>query len=144
MKEEGDMHYTPQGKIAGVELLAYAAETMLMQNEIKTAPEWMTAIISFIIVWISVIWLSWYKQAVGGKKNLILVLLSTSLVRGLLICAWLGVIVWITFILFRTFNYSISLAFAMSAIAFIYMGENLYDSIKEITLFKKKKKEEKL
>jgi len=144
MKEEGDMHYTPQGKIAGVELLAYAAETMLMQNEIKAAPEWMTAIISFIIVWISVIWLSWYKQAVGGKKNLILVLLSTSLVRGLLICAWLGVIVWITFILFRTFNYSISLAFAMSAIAFIYMGENLYDSIKEITLFKKKKKEEKL
>ena len=123
MKEEGDMHYTPQGKIAGVELLAYAAETMLRQSEIKHASTEVTMVVSFIVVFLSVI-------------------LSTSLIRGLLICLWLSLIVWITFILFCRYNYSISLAIAMSAIALIYMAENLYDTVRDTIVFKKKKKDE--
>lgn len=139
MKEEGDMHYTPQGKIAGVELLAYAAETMLMQSEIKHASTGVTIIVSFFVVFFSVILLSKYKDFTTKKKSLGHVLLSTSLVRGLLVCGWLSVIVWITFLLFCRYNYSISLVIAMSAIALIYMATNLYDSIKDIRLFKKNK-----
>lgn len=139
MKEEGDMHYTPQGKIAGVELLAYAAETMLMQSEIKHASTGVTIIVSFFVVFFSVILLSKYKDFTTKKKSLGHVLLSTSLVRGLLVCGWVSVIVWITFLLFCRYNYSISLVFAMSAIALIYMATNLYDSIKDIRLFKKNK-----
>ncbi len=139
MKEEGDMHYTPQGKIAGVELLAYAAETMLRQSEIKHASTAVTFIVSFFVVFFSVILLSKYKEFTGRKNTLGHVLLSTSLVRGLLVCGWLSVIVWITFLLFCRYNYSISLVIAMSAIALIYMATNLYDSIKDIRLFKKNK-----
>jgi len=139
MKEEGDMHYTPQGKIAGVELLAYAAETMLMQSEIKHASTGVTIIVSFFVVFFSVILLSKYKDFTTKKKSLGHVLLSTSLVRGLLVCGWVSVIVWITFLLFCRYNYSISLVIAMSAIALIYMATNLYDSIKDIRLFKKNK-----
>ncbi len=139
MKEEGDMHYTPQGKIAGVELLAYAAETMLMQSEIKHASTGVTIIVSFFVVFFSVILLSKYKDFTTKKKTLGHVLLSTSLVRGLLVCGWVSVIVWITFLLFCRYNYSISLVIAMSAIALIYMATNLYDSIKDIRLFKKNK-----
>lgn len=139
MKEEGDMHYTPQGKIAGVELLAYAAETMLMQSEIKHASTGVTIIVSFFVVFFSVILLSKYKDFTTKKKSLGHVLLSTSLVRGLLVCGWLSLIVWITFLLFCRYNYSISLVIAMSAIALIYMATNLYDSIKDIRLFKKNK-----
>lgn len=139
MKEEGDMHYTPQGKIAGVELLAYAAETMLMQSEIKHASTGVTIIVSFFVVFFSVILLSKYKDFTTKKRSLGHVLLSTSLVRGLLVCGWLSLIVWITFLLFCRYNYSISLVIAMSAIALIYMATNLYDSIKDIRLFKKNK-----
>lgn len=142
MKEEGDMHYTPQGKIAGVELLAYAAETMLRQSEIKHASTGVTMVVSFIVVFLSVILLSKYKRFTASKKTLGHVILSTSLIRGLLICLWLSLIVWITFILFCRYNYSISLAIAMSAIALIYMAENLYDTVKDTIVFKKKKKDE--
>lgn len=142
MKEEGDMHYTPQGKIAGVELLAYAAETMLRQSEIKHASMGVTMVVSFIVVFLSVILLSKYKRFTASKKTLGHVILSTSLIRGLLICLWLSLIVWITFILFCRYNYSISLAIAMSAIALIYMAENLYDTVRETIVFKKKKKDE--
>lgn len=140
MAEEADMHYTPQGKIAGVELLAYAAETMLRQTEIKHASPWVTAIASFVIVFLSVILLSYYKRFGTAKKTLFRVIFSASLIRGLLIAGWLSLIVWITFILFCRYNYSISLAFAMSAIALIYMAENLYDTIKNIIVFKKENK----
>lgn len=142
MKEEGDMHYTPQGKIAGVELLAYAAETMLRQSEIKHASMGVTMVVSFIVVFLSVILLSKYKRFTSSKRTLGHVILSTSLIRGLLICLWLSLIVWITFILFCRYNYSISLAIAMSAIALIYMAENLYDTVRETIVFKKKKKDE--
>ena len=142
MKEEGDMHYTPQGKIAGVELLAYAAETMLRQSEIKHASTGVTMVVSFVVVFLSVILLSKYKRFTASKKTLGHVILSTSLIRGLLICLWLSLIVWITFILFCRYNYSISLAIAMSAIALIYMAENLYDTVKDTIVFKKKKKDE--
>ena len=142
MKEEGDMHYTPQGKIAGVELLAYAAETMLRQSEIKHASTGVTMVVSFIVVFLSVILLSKYKRFTASKKTLGHVILSTSLIRGLLICLWLSLIVWITFILFCRYNYSISLAIAMSAIALIYMAENLYDTVRDNIVFKKKKKDE--
>ena len=142
MKEEGDMHYTPQGKIAGVELLAYAAETMLRQSEIKHASTEVTMVVSFIVVFLSVILLSKYKRFTASKKTLGHVILSTSLIRGLLICLWLSLIVWITFILFCRYNYSISLAIAMSAIALIYMAENLYDTVRDTIVFKKKKKDE--
>ncbi|MBQ8706180.1 MAG: CHASE2 domain-containing protein [Paludibacteraceae bacterium] len=142
MKEEGDMHYTPQGKIAGVELLAYAAETMLRQSEIKHASTGVTVVVSFIVVFLSVILLSLYKQFVSSKKTLFHVILSTSLIRGLFICGWLSLIVWVTFILFCRYNYSISLAIAMSAIALIYMAENLYDTFKTTIEFKRNKKNE--
>ena len=142
MKEEGDMHYTPQGKIAGVELLAYAAETMLMQTEIKHASIGVTVVVSFIIVFLSVILLSSYKNFTRSKKTLMHVILSTSLIRGLLICLWLSLIVWITFILFCRYNYSISLVIAMSAIALIYIADNLYDTIRDTILFKKQKNHE--
>ncbi len=142
MTEEGDMHYTPQGKIAGVELLAYAAETMLRQSEIKHASTGVTMVTSFIIVFLSVILLSYYKTFTTRKKTLFRVIFGASLIRGLLIAAWLSLIVWITFILFCRYNYSISLALAMSAIALIYMAENLYDVIKTLSVFNKEKKNE--
>ncbi|MDE6002489.1 MAG: hypothetical protein K2G76_03230, partial [Prevotella sp.] len=109
------------------------------QTEINTAPTWLTALLSFCIVWLSVILLSWYKQFTSRKKTLLNVLLYTSLVRGMIIACWLSLIVWVTFILFSRYNYSISLVFGLSAIAFIYVGESLYDTIKDIVLFKKKK-----
>ena len=142
MTEEGDMHYTPQGKIAGVELLAYAAETMLRQSEIKHASTGVTVVASFIIVFLSVILLSYYKSFTTKKKTLFRVIFGASLIRGLLIAGWLSLIVWITFILFCSYNYSISLALAMSSIALIYMAENLYDVIKTLSVFNKEKKNE--
>jgi hypothetical protein len=68
------------------------------------------------------------------------VIFGASLIRGLLIAGWLSLIVWVTFILFCSYNYSISLAIAMSAIALIYMAENLYDTIYNIIVFKKEEK----
>ncbi len=140
MKEENDMHYTPQGKLAGVELLGYAAQTMLRQTEVKTAPTWLVLLLSFLLTLATAILLDKYKSFTSRKKTLFNVILSASLIKGLLLCAWASIIVWITFILFCKYNYSISLAYGLSAIAFIYMGENLYDTIKDIFVFKKDKK----
>ena len=97
---------------------------------------------SFIIVFLSVILLSYYKSFTTKKKTLFRVIFGASLIRGLLIAGWLSLMVWITFILFCSYNYSISLALAMSAIALIYMAENLYDVIKTLSVFNKEKKNE--
>lgn len=136
MKEEADMHYTPQGKIAGVKLLAYAVETMLRQTQIRTVPDWAAVVVSFLIVFVTVIMLKWYGT-IRNKKTLMRVLLSASLFKGLFLFIWLSVIVWVSFILFCRYQVSINLTYALAAIAFIGMGNDLYDTIKDLLTFKK-------
>ena len=137
MKEEADMHYTPQGKMAGVKLLAYGVETMLRQTEIRSVPDWVAALVSFIIVYITVVMLKWYGR-IRNKKTLMRVLLSASLFKGLFVFIWLSLIVWVSFILFCRYQVSINLTYALAAVAFISMATDLYDTIKDLLTFKKK------
>ena len=140
MKEEADMHYTPQGKIAGVKLLAYAVETMLRQNQIRHVPEWLTVVVSLLIVFVTVVMLKWYGK-IRQKKTLMRVLLSASLFKGLFLFVWLSILVWAAFILFSRYQVSINLTYALAAVAFIGMANDLYDTLKDLITFKKEKKQ---
>ena len=70
MKDEQDMHYTPLGKMAGVELLAYSVATLLEQSEVWTPGAWLTGLLSFLLVLLTEIWASAYKTfAKSGKTD---------------------------------------------------------------------------
>lgn len=126
MKDEYDMHYTPLGKIAGVELLAYAVDTLINQTEVKTTSGWMTWLLSFLIVWFTEVVFAFYKSRVMHIHNRFWrFLLSATFFRSYLMFLWMAVWVWLGFILFCKFNFSLNFGWAFSAMAFLVLAEGI-------------------
>ena len=132
MKEESDMHITPLGKMAGVELLAYGVETLLKHNKVRITPIWLLIVISFLVTLIVVI-LRWsYIKYAKRQHPLLRSFLTLELVISLLVFTTVAIIVWIGFILFYKYNVSVNLAYGIAATACIYNATNLYDTIAEL------------
>ena len=128
MHEEADMHYTPVGKIAGVKLLAYGVETLVKGNELQEIPLWLTALFSLLVVVLSKCVFDGYDAFAASRGVFLSVLLNLSLVKGLFRFFWMALIIWIAFILFCRYNWSINTLYALSAIAFLGQADNIYQS----------------
>ena len=131
MKDEYDMHYTPLGKIAGVELLAYGAQTLIQQNEKKVVTGWSLGIISFLMVLLTQLWLSGYRIGVLKiKRRFVRFLLSTSVIKSILLCAWMWLLMWVAFILFCWYDIAINFGYAFSGMAFLVLADTMYEEFK--------------
>lgn len=125
MKEETDMHYTPLGKMAGVELLAYSIQTLLEQKEVYEFSSWTVALISFLLVLLTQIGWIWYTEFAENRKNRIIKLcLSNSFTKAILLFLWMIFIVWLAFIIFFKYDVNISLGWALSAMSFLDLSRN--------------------
>lgn len=128
MKDEYDMHYTPLGKMAGTELLAYSIETLLKKSEIKEVNGWLMAVITFLLVLLTQVVFGVYMEFAKKRKNRVLrFLLSASFMRGYLMFFWIAVWMWIAFILFYQFDISLNMGWALSAMAFLVLAQSIYD-----------------
>lgn len=137
MKEETDMHYTPLGKMAGVELLAYSIQTLLEHKEVHELPMWLVVIGSFLLALLMQIGWTSYTDFAGRRKNKIAKLcLSNSFTKAILFFLWVSFIVWLTFIIFFKCDVNISLGLALSGIAFLSLSRNFINEC--ISIIKEK------
>ncbi len=141
MREEADMHYTPEGKIAGVKLLAYAIETILKHDDVVELPLWLTCIICFVVVFITLTITDAYDRWALKRGPLARVIYRSVLVKGFVRFGCIAVFMYGALLLFGVYNISVNLAVALTAIAFIVSATNLHDSLKQYFEDKKKKKE---
>ena len=144
MREEADMHYTPEGKIAGVKLLAYAIETLIKHNEVKEVPLWLNWVICFVVVLFTLTILDIYDRWALKRSPLIKVLCRSVLVKGFVRFGCIALFMYFALLLFGVYNISLNLAVALTAIAFTVSATNLHDSLKQHFDNKKKAREEKL
>ena len=132
MSEENDMHYTPVGKMAGVELLAYATQTLLTQQEIKEVPKSLLAVISFFLVFLTQLLQDCYEKSIDKLKSpLFRSFLSSSVALGIITFIWMVLLMWGAFILFNMGNISLNLGWALSAMAFVDAARSFYDTCLE-------------
>lgn len=137
MREEYDMHYTPLGKIAGTELLAYAIETLMDQSEVVKVNPWVTAIVLFLIVLVTQIIFSRYAKFAQRRSNRVLrIILSASFIKGYLMFFWIGLWMWLAFVLFYMKNFTIDMGMALAAMALLGFAQSIYDEI-IVTLIQK-------
>ena len=103
---------------------------MVKQTNIKSAPWWITAIVSFLVVIFTKYLFDWCDRYAKSRKNRFLRIgLKTALVMGILKFLWMAFVMYIGFILFARYNYSINLAWALSASAFTGPAGDLYKVI---------------
>jgi CHASE2 domain-containing sensor protein len=129
MKEETDMHYTPLGKIAGTELLAYGITTMLKHDEVKVISGWPMWVVSFIVVMLITFVRVQYLEFAKKRKIIVRTVLTLGLAVGLVVFSVVAVLMWIAFILFCQYNISFNLGYAIAASAVLPSAINLYDTI---------------
>lgn len=137
MKEETDMHHTPLGKMAGVELLAYSIQTLLEHKEVYELPLWLVAAGFFLLALLTQIGWTSYTDFSGRRKNKIAKLcLSNSFTKAILFFLWVSFIVWLAFIIFFKFDLNISLGLGLSGIAFLSLSRNFINEC--ISIIKEK------
>lgn len=138
-RDEDDMHYTPQGKMPGIKLLAYGIESMINQTTITITPWWVNAILSFIAVLLTRILFEVGDKYAKSRKNLFARIgLKAALAMGILKFLWIAFLMYVGFIIFAKFNISINIALALAAIPFIGPAEDLFKVI--TNSFSKKEK----
>jgi CHASE2 domain-containing sensor protein len=130
--EESDMHYTPLGKMAGVELLAYSINTLLNRQEIRKLPMFLSILFSFLLVFLTQLLQDAYEKRIGKMRYpLLRTFLSSSVALGILTFFWMVIIMWIGFLLFTIGHLSLTLGWALSAIAFVDAARSFYDTCTE-------------
>ncbi len=133
MTDEYDMHFTPMGKMAGVELLAYAAQTLQNRMEVETFPTSLAVLVSFLTVLLTQILLNRFVKYAETRRNKYWRnFLSLVFVKTQLLMFWMIFLMYISFIIFFQFNFDIGLGYAMSAMAFLTMASDFYTKAKNM------------
>ena len=133
MTDEYDMHITPMGKMAGVELLAYAGQTLQNRIEVGTFPGWLAAIVSFLMVLLTQILLAGFVNFATTRRNKYWRnSLSLVFVKTQLLMYWMIFLMYVSYLIFNLFQFDIGLGYAMSAMAFLTMASDFYTKAKNM------------
>lgn len=129
MGEETDMHYTPLGKMPGIELLAYAINTLLNHKEVKRLPVALVVIVSFLLVLLTQFLQDAYEKRIDRiKSSLFRSFLSSSVALGIITFIWMVLLMWVSFLIFTMSGISLNLGWALSAIAFVDAARSFFDT----------------
>lgn len=132
MHEEGDMHITPLGKIAGLELLAYGVQTLIKDNEVKEIKGLKLWLYSFLIVLAIFMERAWRRDWISRRQHpLARLLLNFPIVGSLISFIWVGLIMFGAYMLFVMKDVSLNLGYAFGAIAFLATAESSYNIIRD-------------
>lgn len=132
MHDDVDMHITPLGKMAGLQVLAYAVQTAFdRENAIREVSGFKLFIYSFLIVMITFILRSRRVQWVNARKNpLSRLILGFPVVGSFISFLWVALLMGGAYLLFDVYDISFNLTYAFSAIAFLGTAENSYNIIR--------------
>lgn len=130
MYEESDRHWTPVGKIAGVELLAYGIQSIIYSNEIKELPFSLLCVISLIIIFGVEVIQHWYLETMA-RSNRIFVryILGSLYVMSILTFFFTSVLLGISFLVFKLYGLSFNLGWALSVITFLGTSRSMYTAL---------------
>ena len=142
LTDETDMHYTPLGKMAGVQLLAYATQTVLENEQIIELPFWLQIIVAILLVMLTnklqVIYLGWTQRS---KSPLIKHVVGSSYILGVVTFLWIALIMWVAFLCFSLYNVSIETGWPIAAIAFLATSRSFYTACEDYYKMWKERKQ---
>jgi len=128
MYEERDMHLSPIGKMAGLEMQTYSLKTILERKIITDLPEWLNYVIAFIVCFL--VELSLYALGVFTtrfKKNTIIAFFDKSgLLTTILVILWLIGINWIGYLVFKNYGIYINTVLILALVALLMAAREFY------------------
>ena len=130
--EDVDTHWTPVGKIAGVELLAYGIQSLLYDKEVKTLPLPLMCLVSLLMIFLVEVLQVWYLEFTGESENLFVkFVIGSGYILGILTFLFTSLFLGVSFLVFAKYNLSINIAWAMSVITFLGTSRSMYSALRK-------------
>ncbi|MCR5158421.1 MAG: CHASE2 domain-containing protein [Prevotella sp.] len=121
MHEEQDMHLSPIGKMAGLEMQTYALKTILERKVIIDSPKWFNYLLAFIICFL--VELSLYAIGIFSakyEKNTFISFFDKSgLLTTIIVLLWLIGINWIGYLVFKKYGIYIDTVLLLALVAML-------------------------
>ena len=127
MHDDADMHYSPYGRTAGTNIQAYAVQTLLENKRIEEFPPIVATLISFLLILFTQIFRYEFGRWANARRHLFLrTFFGSTLVNNIINFTWIGLLVWINFIIFIKFDYYFPSTLTLLAIAMLIEAQNFY------------------
>lgn len=128
--EDADFHWTPIGKMSGVELMAYGTQSILYDNEIVDMPTSLLCIISLLVIFfVEVLQHKYLNYMASSKRIFVRYIVGSGYVLSILTFLFTSVLLGLSFIAFKMFNLSFNLAWALSVITFLGTSRSMYTAL---------------
>lgn len=129
-KEQGDMHYTPTGKMSGLEVIAYALLSMIEGFDVQEAGLPLMLLLAFIVGCLTNMIDTCFKQFARNRKSAVMVFFTTSaLYVKIIYFSIMVILTWLSFLLYVKCNYYFDTIIALSTIVFTGEGRLIYKGI---------------
>ncbi|MBO7120133.1 MAG: CHASE2 domain-containing protein [Bacteroidaceae bacterium] len=144
LADEIDMHYTPIGKMSGVELLAYATQTLIEDRQIIELPMWLQVVVAvFLVMLTNVLQLLYLRWTSKSRSPLVFHVMGSAYMLGVVTFLWIALIMWGTFLCFNLYNVSVELGWPIAAMAFLSTSRSFYAACEDYYKIWEKRKAKK-
>lgn len=141
MDDDSDKHFTPYGLHPGTEIQAYMTQTLIEHDTKRDVNIFVVLLISAIIIWLTdVMQTELSEQREKCKNALLSFLLETALFKNIINLIWIGILVYIDFILFVYWDLYFNPTIMLTCIALHVEARLFYNSVLKAIQAKKAKK----
>lgn len=139
LDDESDMHNTPLGKMAGIEIQAYTLLTLLEHQNARYIPMWLNLIISLLVCGLfEFILHKIYNGLNRNQDNMIMVFFAkANITTMLLLFSFLLCLYWVLYYLFVMHDIIINATLLLSSVTLVCESRNFYFAIKSAYCIRK-------
>ena len=135
MYESSDMHWTPHGRMAGVNIWAYALQSIIDRNEVHNVPFVLLCVISLLVIFLVEVLQSGYLGRTQASKSVFVkYIVGSTYFLTVLTFLFTSVFLGISYIVFKQFYISFNLAWALTVITFLGTSRSMYTALKNYVL----------
>ena len=130
MTEETDMHLSPLGKTAGIEIQAYSLLTILEHSDIYYLPTWVNIVIGILLCLTFEILLALGVVWTASRKPMLKTFLAESKwMNRLVSMSFLGLVSIASFFVFEKYSIYIDMVVVLAMLAFVVEARILYSAM---------------
>ena len=130
MTEETDMHLSPLGKTAGIEIQAYSLLTILEHSDIYYLPTWVNIVIGILLCLTFEILLALGVVWTASRKPMLKTFLAESKwMNRIVSMSFLGLVSIASFFVFEKYSIYIDMVVVLAMLAFVVEARLLYSAV---------------
>lgn len=133
VSDRSDTHFTPMGKLPGIEIWAYAINTLLQSNQVKALQGFWYYVVTFLFSWIITFLYCWYqRRSMRVRSSVISYIMTMTLTINILISILVTLMVAFGYYVFHNWNVDLRMGLSISLVLLMISAYSVYELLKTV------------